>query len=77
MLGAPSLPERRQDLPPAFSLNGAVYVARTDWLLESKTFIGSDTVAHVMPPERSVDIDNELDFKYAQLLIQEGTYGTP
>jgi CMP-N,N'-diacetyllegionaminic acid synthase len=77
MLEAQSLPERRQDLPPAFSLNGAVYVARTDWLLESRTFIGSETVAHVMPPERSVDIDSELDLKYAQLLIQEGTYGTP
>ncbi len=59
-----------------FVLNGAVYVARTDWLLASKTFVDETTVAHVMPPERSVDIDDEIDFKFAQLFFQEGSHGT-
>jgi CMP-N,N'-diacetyllegionaminic acid synthase len=63
-------PERRQDLPASYVLNGAVYVARSKWLLETKNFIGADTVAHAMPAERSVDIDDESDFEYAKYLLQ-------
>jgi CMP-N,N'-diacetyllegionaminic acid synthase len=54
---------RRQDLPPAYALNGAVYAARTDWLRRTRTFVTAETVAFVMPPERSLDIDSEIDFK--------------
>ena len=61
---------------PAFVLNGAVYVARTDWLQAKKTFVDGATVAHVMPAERSVDIDDEIDFKFAQLFFQERSHGT-
>ena len=57
-------------------LNGAVYVARTDWLQAKKTFVDGATVAHVMPAERSVDIDDEIDFKFAQLFFQERSHGT-
>lgn len=70
LLGAERPPERRQDLPAAYVLNGAVYVARSEWLLEARDFIGASTVAHVMPPERSVDIDDESDFDYAKYLLQ-------
>ena len=54
---------RRQDLPPVFVLNGAVYVARTDWLRQHKRFVGPETVAYPMPPERSIDIDTLDDFE--------------
>ena len=77
LLGAERPPERRQDLPAVYILNGAVYVARCDWLRESGEFVGKSTVAHVMPPERSVDIDTELDLKYAQILLQDASSGTP
>jgi N-acylneuraminate cytidylyltransferase len=68
--------EEPRDPQPAFVLNGAVYVARTDWLLAKQTFVDEATVAHVMPPERSVDIDDETDFKFAQLLFRETSHGT-
>lgn len=70
LLGAERPPERRQDLPASYVLNGAVYVARSEWLLKSKDFLGASTVAHVMPPERSVDIDDQRDFEYAEFLLQ-------
>lgn len=54
---------RRQDLPKAFALNGAVYIARTDKLKETKSFLTDKTVAYVMPRERSFDIDTEIDFQ--------------
>lgn len=57
---------RRQDLPSTYILNGAVYVARTDWLLKERTFISTTTVAYVMPASRSVDIDTEEDFHQVQ-----------
>jgi N-acylneuraminate cytidylyltransferase len=54
---------RRQDLPTAYVLNGAVYVARTDWLKREKQFVATETKAVVMPAERSLDIDTEEDLK--------------
>lgn len=70
----PLLPEltatRRQDLPVVYSLNGAIYVANTRWLLGEGKFIGRETVAYVMPTERSVDIDTELDLLNLQHLME-------
>jgi len=64
--------DQRQSLPPAFAANGAVYVARTDWLRRERTFWRpGQTLGHVMPAERSVDIDSLLDFRLAQLLMDD------
>ncbi|MBP2667419.1 MAG: acylneuraminate cytidylyltransferase, partial [Firmicutes bacterium] len=62
------------ELPTTYLLNGAVYVARSEWLLEYRNFHGPETVAFPMPLERSVDIDAEIDFLYAELLMREGYY---
>jgi len=56
---------RRQDLPPAYSLNGAVYAAEVDWLIESRLFVSAETVGYVMSNETSVDIDNRSDLEVA------------
>ena len=66
-----ALPARRQDMPEVYALNGAIYVARVDWLRESKTFLTPETVAYVMPGERSLDIDTELDFVLAEAVAGE------
>lgn len=61
--------EQRQALPPAYLANGAVFVARTDWLRQERTFWRPGiTLGYVMPPERSVDIDTVLDFRLAEVL---------
>jgi len=60
--------ERRQDLPPVYAENGAIYVAETDYLLKAKEFITEDTLAYIMPADRSWDIDNEIDFFICALL---------
>lgn len=61
--------DRRQDLPKVYALNGAIYVAQVDWLLNNKAFVTDETYAYIMPKERSVDIDNDLDFKFAEFLL--------
>ncbi len=59
---------RRQDLPPTLMLNGAVYVARCDWIVNQPEFTSAETVGYVMPKARSVDVDDELDFVVAEAL---------
>lgn len=59
---------RRQDLPEAYALNGAVFVAYCDWLMAHEDFLSPDTVGYVMPKERSVDIDDELDLVLAEAI---------
>ncbi|MFH2135435.1 MAG: acylneuraminate cytidylyltransferase family protein [Pseudomonadota bacterium] len=59
---------RRQDLPQAYVLNGAVYVAHCDWLRKNKSFMAEETAGFVMPQERSLDIDTEMDLEYFKLL---------
>ena len=61
---------RRQDLPLAYAPNGALYLARTDWLIEHQDFISTDTLGYVMPNDRSVDLDTPLDWRWAEFLIQ-------
>lgn len=69
LLNKEDMPLRRQDAPQTYSLNGAVYVAKCDYLLEHKNFLGPETIAYTMPPERAIDIDQELDLALAELLL--------
>lgn len=58
---------RRQDLPPAYRINGAVYAADLAWLRAGRSFWkAGETVAYEMPAERSVDIDTLEDFRAAE-----------
>lgn len=57
--------KRRQELPFAYVLNGAVYAACIDWLRTERRLVTAETVAHIMPPERSLDIDTAFDFELA------------
>ena len=61
---------RRQDLPPVFALNGALYYAQTDWLLRGERLVAPETLAYRMPRERAVDIDTPLDWQFAELLLK-------
>ena len=60
---------RRQALPPAYVLNGAIYLNRRESLLHDRTFLAKGTYAYIMPPERSLDIDSELDFRFAEFTL--------
>lgn len=60
---------RRQDLPPVFTLNGALYFAEARWLQAGRAFIGAETLGYVMPPERSIDIDTALEWRIAEFLL--------
>lgn len=64
-------PTRRQDIPPAYALNGALYLARADWLRETRDFVSSETLGYPMPPERSYDLDTEEDWKWVEWVMSQ------
>ena len=62
----------RQKLPKAYQLNGAVYAFRIDKLPESSNaLLFGRRGAVVMPSERSVDIDGNMDFLFAESILKE------
>lgn len=69
LLQPPAEASRRQDLPPAYALNGAVYVVRVPWFRTHRKFLADDTQAHVMTAERSVDVDTGMDLLLARAII--------
>ena len=61
----------RQDLPKVYTLNGALYLANAQWLIQTESFISPETLGYVMPPERSADIDTLLDWEWVELLMSK------
>jgi CMP-N-acetylneuraminic acid synthetase len=61
---------RRQDAPPCFDANSSIYVWHRESLLESPFVVREKTMMYIMPEERSLDIDSELDFKIVQYLME-------
>ena len=67
---------RRQDYqPPAYMRNGAIYLTSRDVLMERNSIWGDIIRPYVMPPERSVGVDSELDLKLVELMIRERLEG--
>lgn len=60
---------RRQDLPPIYRLNGAVYFYRCQRLTGDDPY-GAEVRGVVMPAWRSVDIDREEDLLVAEVYLR-------
>jgi CMP-N,N'-diacetyllegionaminic acid synthase len=58
---------RRQDLPPAWVMNGAIYACRTRVLFDAEpSLYGDRVVAYRMPANRSISIDDLEDWHAAE-----------
>jgi CMP-N,N'-diacetyllegionaminic acid synthase len=75
--GVPSLSKslrkavvRRQDAPECFDMNASIYGWTRAALFEQASLFARGTRLHVMPEERSVDIDSELDFLFVEMLLR-------
>jgi len=56
----------RQELPPVYIRNGAIYATRRDVLVKDNSFTGLDSRAYIMPLDRSVNIDTPEDLLIAK-----------
>ena len=62
---------RRQDLPKVFQPNGAIYLSTYNKFLEYESFYTNKIYPFIMDQEKSIDIDNNLDWKLAEILLEE------
>jgi N-acylneuraminate cytidylyltransferase len=63
---------RRQDTSPVYDMTTVAYVASPKFIMESKAVFEGRVKSVLVPEERALDIDTELDFKFAEFLINEG-----
>lgn len=74
-LGWDGIGSRRQDFPPTFQINGAVYAARLSWLQRhAGAFLAPGARGVEMPVTRSIDIDGIDDLRRARE-HSEGAHG--
>lgn len=57
---------RRQELSAYYRLNGAIYIQRTDILMNQQNLYGEKSYAYVMEKIHSIDIDDAFDFLLAE-----------
>ncbi len=60
---------RRQDAPPVYDMTTVAYVANPKFIMESKAVLEGRVKAVIIPEERALDIDTELDFQFAEYLM--------
>ncbi|MFA4906501.1 MAG: acylneuraminate cytidylyltransferase family protein [Candidatus Margulisiibacteriota bacterium] len=62
---------REGEFEKAYHFNGAIFTAKTEFLLAAGTFVHTGTIAYPMDRLKSMDIDTELDFRSAELILGE------
>lgn len=55
-----------------YSPNGAIFMAKPDAYLEQKHFFGKRSVGYIMDKYCSADIDDEIDYELAKVLMVRG-----
>ncbi len=61
----------RQMLQTYYRINGALYIRRVAYGPEGAQLLADKEYAYLMDPGRSVDIDTEDDFAYAEFLLKK------
>jgi len=61
----------RQELPPVYIVNGAIYATKRNVFMEEDTFKGKRCLPYVMPDEKSVNIDKIADFITADYYLNK------
>lgn len=63
--------DRRQDCPPVWEYNGAVYVINPESLLQLPMGAFPRRVPYVMPRERSIDLDTPADWNIIEQIMKQ------
>jgi len=61
----------RQQLPKVYRDCGAVYATWYDTLMKKNSIWGDNFRSYYIDPKYAVDIDNRIDLKFAEVLLQE------
>lgn len=70
LFGIEKFKMRRQDFEKIYMPNGAIFISTLKTLKKNNNFISNRSIPYYMPVERSMDIDNEMDFKMAEMILK-------
>lgn len=62
---------RRQDAPKSYDMNASIYIWKREVILNQNSLFLEKTGLYVMPEERSIDIDTDLDFEFVEFLMKK------
>jgi len=62
----------RQAFSKQITPSGGFYISRWDAFLKLKTFYTEETLAYEVPPECSLEIDEPMDWEWAEFILQKG-----
>jgi len=63
--------KNRQEIESAYMPNGAIFIFKYALLKEFRHYYSDKTYPYIMPARRSVDIDTQLDFDFAEFLLRQ------
>jgi CMP-N-acetylneuraminic acid synthetase len=63
--------KRKQDLPTYYRLNGSIYLFNRDYVTNINAIYSKGTFAYIMNRFNSIDIDEEIDFELAEILLSK------
>jgi CMP-N,N'-diacetyllegionaminic acid synthase len=61
----------RQTAPKVYDMNAAIYIWKRDVLIKNKSLFNKKTGIYLMPKNRSIDIDDKLDYKIVKFLYEQ------
>ena len=61
----------RQTAPKVYELNASIYIWKRKALINFKKLINKKTIIHLMPRERSIDIDKKIDLEITKLYLND------
>ena len=64
---------RRQDAPVVYDISTVAYAARPEFILSAGSIFDGRVRAVEVPTERALDIDTELDFRWAEFLLGQSS----
>jgi CMP-N-acetylneuraminic acid synthetase len=64
---------QRQAAPIVYDMTTVAYAARPEFVLNANSMFEGKVKAVVVPAERALDIDTELDFKFAEFLLGQSS----
>lgn len=67
--------KQRQEQKVYYRVNGAIYIFSIPEFRKDSFLYRENAYAYIMPEDRSVDIDTEFDFRFAEFLLEQGGAG--
>ena len=66
VIGSDTKYVRRQDVPETFDITTVAYSARPQYILETEHLLDGKVFANIVDRQHAVDIDDALDFEFAE-----------